>query len=803
MSMKIERIYVNPVDSRNGNIVCKYDIELNETAWIWSTWIVEEAKNKMLEFKNEFELDKDIDTVIHLSADNRFEAWMDGEFFGAGPDRCDLKHWSFGSYKVHLPKGKHTLRVLCWNFDDGRVPRAQLTWIPGFILGCSDPEYAEIFNTGKAPWKVRELKGITFDPEYSIITHTAIFNASEFFHPGEFAEPFKTCGPWHTNNYGGKHSGWILYPSDMPEQVRVQRDLKEGKVRAFFKDSDGFLKTIAEEHINAPEAAEWQKKLASGEEIEIAPNQNIAVLVDMENYHCGYSTLTLSGGDKESSVRMVWSEAAAQDSGWNAPKGDRSAILGKQIAAPCQADVYGTLDGGKYDFRSLWWRAGRYILLQIKSGAAPFKIHSVGFIESRYPLEHEAQFECSDERVQKIIPMMVRAMQMCSHETYMDCPFYEQLMYVGDTRLECLTTFTMMQDSRLPKRALNLFDWSRSEWNGLVAEHYPSTIPQLSSTFSMIWTYMLKDYVMYRRLPDNEFRSLRNSVRSMLTILAEYLNNDDLLENLPGWSFVDWVRTHDWIFLGMPYPGRSDAPSAIYSLFYLGALKTAMDLEDILPETGAYKNYFAELFERVQASVMKNFFVPEKHLLADDLEKAHFSRHAQCLALLYDVLPESERQACYQEVVNHTDLAEPTVYFSYYLLETYQKFGGAGMIPSRLNIWLDQLAGGATTTWESPEPARSDCHAWGAHPLYHYYSSIAGIRPAAPGFRKVRINPQLGDLAYAKGKMPHPDGWIEFDFRKEDGVFKAELTLPEGLDGEFVLGCCHQALVPGRNSITI
>src|SRR6201995_5293651 len=51
---------------------------------------------------------------------------------------------------------------------------------------------------------------------------------------------------------------------------------------------------------------------------------------------------------------------------------------------------------------------------------------------------------------------------MCSHETYMDCPYYEQLMYVGDTRLQVLTTFATSRDDRLPRKALEVFDFSRA-----------------------------------------------------------------------------------------------------------------------------------------------------------------------------------------------------------------------------------------------------------------------------------------------------------------------------------------------------
>ncbi len=82
----------------------------------------------------------------------------------------------------------------------------------------------------------------------------------------------------------------------------------------------------------------------------------------------------------------------------------------------------------------------------------------------------------------------------------MDCPFYEQLMYDGDTRLELLTTSVMTRDDRLVKRAIELFDFSRRNW-GFVNERFPAYLPQHSPTFSMIWAMMLSDYASWHNDP--------------------------------------------------------------------------------------------------------------------------------------------------------------------------------------------------------------------------------------------------------------------------------------------------------------
>lgn len=80
------------------------------------------------------------------------------------------------------------------------------------------------------------------------------------------------------------------------------------------------------------------------------------------------------------------------------------------------------------------------------------------------------------------------------------------------------------------------------------------------------------------------------------------------------------------------------------------------------------------------------------------------------------------------------------------MLETFRVLKQPDALFARLENWFDLPSQGFKTTPEQPEPTRSDCHAWGAHPLFHFYASILGIRPAAPGFSRVEIAPQLGQL---------------------------------------------------------
>ena len=151
-----------------------------------------------------------------------------------------------------------------------------------------------------------------------------------------------------------------------------------------------------------------------------------------------------------------------------------------------------------------WWRPP----------TSPSPLTACLWHETRYPLEARSPFQSDDARLDKVFALGVRALQMCAHETYMDCPFYEQMLYAGDGRLECLVTYALTEDDRLPRKVLQLFDWSRLP-EGLTQSRYPSRIRQMIPPFSLWWVAMVSDYLLWRGDPAF-VRSLLPGVRAVL-----------------------------------------------------------------------------------------------------------------------------------------------------------------------------------------------------------------------------------------------------------------------------------------------
>jgi len=167
--------------------------------------------------------------------------------------------------------------------------------------------------------------------------------------------------------------------------------------------------------------------------------------------------------------------------------------------------------------------------------------------------------------------------------------------------------------------------------------------------------------------------------------------------------------------------------------------------------------------------------------------KKSFSQHANILAVLTDAVPLAQQPALLQKTMASTDITQATFYFKYYLFQALKKTGMGDQLVPQLKPWRDMLALGLTTFAESPEPTRSDCHAWSASPLYEFLSTVCGINPAEPGFRSVRIEPFLGNLNFAEGQMPHPAGEIAVRFEKTaNGGLKGSISLPTSLTGSLV-----------------
>ena len=714
--------------------------------------------------------------VVHVSADNRFTLFVNGERVGDGPYRGDLDHWRYETFDLapFLKAGGNTLAATVWNAG-ALAPIAQMSDQTGFLVQ-GDTAAESAANTD-ASWEAEPEAGESFlpivfadVPGYYAAGSGERLDASRFDWDWQTsarawpaAVPACSGEPGHRPRpspvgAGSGDNRWLLVADKLPQMT--YGDAPAGTI-------------VRAQGIEKP----------AGFPVTVPARTEATILIDGSVMTTGYPEIGWSGG-RGATVRLAYAEALVDAAG---KKGNRSEIAGRRLVGLRDALE---LDGGAgRRWSPLWWRAWRFLEVMVSTGAEPVTIDSLRVHPSGFPFQERGSFEASDPQLAQIYRVGTRTARMNAHETYMDCPYWEQLQYIGDTRIQALISYTDFGDDRLARQALQAYDDSRTD-EGLTQSRYPSALKQMIPTFSLYWIGMLRDYWMYR--PDDG--SLAAWVPHTRTVLAWYgrhVRPDGLLGRMPWWNYGDWTKDYDF---GVP-PQDPDGGSALLTLVYSGALRDGADLEDYLGNGAIARDYRARA-EAASKAVGRLCWDESRGLLADTPAKRHFSEEANAMGVLVDAVAKDRQAEVLHRVLAHQpslpvpagEFSPASVYFRFYVARAMDHAGLADEYVGTLGPWRDMLALGLTTFAETADPARSDDHAWSAHPDYDLLTLVAGIRPASPGFRTVRVAPHPGPLASFEASMPHPDGDIRVRGRKAADGWAFDVALPPGLAGTFEWG---------------
>ena len=378
----------------------------------------------------------------------------------------------------------------------------------------------------------------------------------------------------------------------------------------------------------------------------------------------------------------------------------------------------------------------------------------------------------------------------------MDCPYYEQLQYFGDTRLQALVTLYNTNDKYMVRNALEQGYQSMLS-DGYTTSRYPSWITQFIPSYSLSWIDMGHDYWKYRK-DDTFLKSLLPSFRNILGWYENQLKDNGSLNRIPFWFFADWAKGYS---SGEPIRGKN-GNSAYQDLVFLIALEEAADMEQNIG-ISALAAYYQDLAEKLKTSIKKHYFDKEKGLFAENFDHTKYSQHVNSLAIIAGIVKGQEAKDVMLKTLSDKSIIQVTIYFSYYLNQAMWIAGLGDMYISHLDVWKDLMTYGVTTWPEKPIPSRSDCHGWGSTPNIEFFRIVLGIDSDAPGFEKVVIAPHLGDLKEISGKMPHPNGKIEVAYKVTNNKIKANISLPANITGRFVWKNKEYPLTGGLHKFTL
>jgi len=724
--------------------------------------------------------------IVHVSADNRYKLYVNEKYICNGPARGDFMKWHFESIDIapFLTEGKNVITAIVWNFSDYR-PFAQFSSQTGFILqGNSATE--RVINTDKS-WNVIR------DSAYSLVP----VNINQYYIAGPGEKFISEMHPWNWMKADFDDSKWEK--AKELEQGAPLKSHKEWGNPARYVLQPREIPLMEERYqrfsqIRRSDLSNIPQQFLSGEEPIIIPaNSNIKILLDQDSLTNAYPVLTFSNG-RNSRIRLTYAESLFNDKN---EKGNRNEINSKKITG--NQDIVIADGDEKRTFQTLWWRTFRYLEMEVETKDESLTINDFHSIFTGYPFSEKATFRCNDSTFTDIWNTGWHTQRLCAGETFFDCPYYEQLQYIGDTRIQCLVSSYVSGDYTLMRNAIASIHDSRLPF-GLTQSRYPSYQTHIIPTFSLIWTTMVYDYWML----SNDKQFVESMIPGIMDVMNWYLQRIDstgLLGKMEWWNFVDWVKNKNWE-AGTP-PGLYNSHSSVINLQFVYTLQKVSALLNAFDFKEQAAKYLI-LAENIKALVYKSCYDKQKRLIADSPEKSSYSQHANVLAILTNTFPKESQIDVIKKITNETDLAKCSYYFQFYLTEAIEKAGLSDKYPDMLLPWKQMLSIGLTTFAEEPEPTRSDCHAWSASPVYYFLSLVLGIKPNEPGFKSVRIEPHLGRLKWIEGSMPHQSGTIRVNLKKDYGnSLNGEIMLPENLTGIFIWNGQSILLKGGVNSIQI
>ncbi len=191
--------------------------------------------------------------------------------------------------------GAHRLEALVWWARVPLAPTGRATWRGGFAC-AGVGRGGERFTTGLGDWWVARLNGVKWTPGpkgfYHVIGGGAVVDLKKFDPAkAKWVAPASVRQPIPLHECGGINSGWQLQPAALPEQ---RHDWwRGGRVRAVRACRSAADKVRFETEGVAPE---WDRLLQRGEPLRLPAGYSATLLIDTDDYRCGYPMLEVSGG---------------------------------------------------------------------------------------------------------------------------------------------------------------------------------------------------------------------------------------------------------------------------------------------------------------------------------------------------------------------------------------------------------------------------------------------------------------------------------------------------------------------------
>ncbi len=544
--------------------------------------------------------------------------------------------------------------------------------------------------------------------------------------------------------------------------ARLEREFLSPRYMDYTKERDDWSYAVHTEsvwNVVPSPIRNLQEQVIDTREFVIPPRQTREFKVDLAKIYAAYSLLRITASG-EYFIRLITAEKDNISLKEHCVKGDRNELYRSN-------EYYGV---------------GEYCLLVQNKSDVELKIQSE-VISVCYPSEEKGFFRCSDEMLNRIYDLGKHTVKICRQGIELDSPVHqENLLCTGDYLIESLVNNYTTGDYSLTR-----FDIVRMSHYLKLTDGY-----MYNDNYALVWILWLWDY--YRYTGDELIFS--ETIEGLEALLFKMEHSEDsagLVQDVSGYMFVDWTFIDGHSLFAPP---RALGETVVDALYYK-LLETAAEIYHIL-EMPEQAKFYRDKSDRFKATFHETFYDPEKGLYFDgrngmtacnafipeNPQTRYYTRYANTLAVLFGLAKQEDAVRIMRWVLEKENLDGVQPYFMHYILEAVYKVGlfpeyGMGLI-RKWQTSVEDCEKGMHEVWYSYEGYETDySHGWGATPTYQLPSKILGLEILEPGFRKIRLKPDLYGLKWVTIKVPTPFGTITCHY--EEGS-KPRISVPEGIE---------------------
>ena len=440
-----------------------------------------------------------------------------------------------------------------------------------------------------------------------------------------------------------------------------------------------------------------------------------------------------------------------------APEGKKIRITTENTPLGSVTATYVTKEG-EQEFEALGWMNGEHITYDIPYGVT---VVSLMYRETGYDSAFCGDYKCDDVFLNTLWQKSLRTLYVTMRDNFMDCPDRERAQWWGDVTNEMIMTmYSMDSNSYLlyqkgVEAMLSHIDGSDVLQTvvPINGDYFELPVQQLAGIAGFLTYY---EYTGDKDFLDKVYDASLNYLK-----LWDIGDNGLVVHREGSWDWADWGSKADM--------------TAIENAWYYYALSS---LEEMAVITGR-NNDISFITERKEsiANGYRHLWTGDGYM-SDDV-KAPDDR-ANALAVLSGLADESQ-YAIITSVLTSTKNSSP--YMEYYVLEALCEMGEYDVASNRIkDRYEDMVNKDYSTLWEFWDYWRgTKNHAWSGGPLVIMSKHFAGITPLEAGYEKAEINPQYNLFDSLSCTVPSVKGLITLDYKKSDGEYTVNLTLPQGM----------------------